>query len=134
MNCGCIYCSCTLQSECSDAGDANHWKSRVTGTYNSCVNITNLQPASHWPVQRSVNVRQFYDRKPMRSIILHKKIPDGPVNSRRFPGFPGGFLNSGRFPGVVDTLLFVTLQPLNGSCNGSSDGSSSSCNSFQSSL
>ena len=31
----------------------------------------------------------------MRSITLHKKFPGGPVNSRRFPGFPG----------VVDTLF-----------------------------
>jgi len=52
-----VYCSCTLQSECSNADGYNHWKSRLTGTYNNCVNITSIQPASHWPVQHSVNVR-----------------------------------------------------------------------------
>jgi len=52
-----VYCSCTMQSECSNAGVNNHWKSRLTGNYNSCVNITNIQPASEWPIQHSVNVR-----------------------------------------------------------------------------
>jgi len=54
---------------------------------------------------------QFYDRKAKRSIILHKKILGGPLNSRRFPGFPGGFLNSSRFPGVVDTVHWHQQQP-----------------------
>jgi len=48
---------CTMRSECADAGANNHWKSRLTDSYNSCVNITKVLPASQWPVQLSVNVR-----------------------------------------------------------------------------
>ena len=53
---------CTSQSECTDAAADNRWKSLLIGAYNSCVNIIDIQPAAHWPLQRSsvgLNVRRF---------------------------------------------------------------------------
>ena len=44
--CVCVNCRCTLQSECVDASVDNRWKSRLTGSYSSCVSISNIQPAS----------------------------------------------------------------------------------------
>ena len=54
--CDCVIDRCTGQSACSDAGAANRWQSRLTGVYNSCTDITGVQPADNWPAQLAVNV------------------------------------------------------------------------------
>ena len=62
-----------MSSECVDADRNNHWKSQLTGDYNRCVDVTSLRPASHWPVQRSVNVRGTYHTE-LEGIFIFKEI------------------------------------------------------------
>ena len=58
-----------MRSECADAGANNRWKSRLSDSNNSCVNITKVLPASQWPVQLSVNVRHNVELLVERSTL-----------------------------------------------------------------